>query len=414
MNAVVINFNAPELNHLASHLALNKELCAYVRTYVNKDRLWERALGRLPFAGALYESTFGRRRIGNPELLALTRETGLGTELVRATLARSERVPPPIAKAWGTALQDTLRSAVSEAGRRAALNANRVVAHLGFGLPAFRAIGKRSGALCVLNYSSVHHRAQRAAVALEKEREPGFARSWDSFDAPWKPGYEAQLDEEIALADLVLVGSSYARETFLAAGVADSKLCIVPYGVDGSFFRPAGNHATRRSAFRIMYAGGLYQGKGLSYLLRAFERVRSPDSELVLVGNFTGGAEPFSLHRTLFRHVPHCTRRELAELYRGSDIFVFPTLSDGMGLVVLEAMASGLPVIVTPNGPGDLVRDGIDGFVVPARDEAALAHAIATLRDDPALRASMGRQARERACEFTWERYASTVRGLLA
>jgi glycosyltransferase involved in cell wall biosynthesis len=98
-------------------------------------------------------------------------------------------------------------------------------------------------------------------------------------------------------------------------------------------------------------------------------------------------------------------RVELREIYRQADVFVFPTLVEGMGIVVLEAMASGLPVITTPNGPGDIVRDGVDGFLVPPRDVDAIVERLERLRADPQLRQEMARNARIRAQEFTWDAY---------
>jgi glycosyltransferase involved in cell wall biosynthesis len=92
-------------------------------------------------------------------------------------------------------------------------------------------------------------------------------------------------------------------------------------------------------------------------------------------------------------------------LYRESDVFVFPTLLEGMPLVVLEAMACGLPVITTANGPGDIVRDGVDGFIVPARDADVISERLERLYRDPELRATMGRNASARAREFDWPAY---------
>jgi glycosyltransferase involved in cell wall biosynthesis len=94
------------------------------------------------------------------------------------------------------------------------------------------------------------------------------------------------------------------------------------------------------------------------------------------------------------------------ELFRDADVFVFPTLADGMGLVVLEAMASGLPVIVTANGPGDLVRHGIDGFVVPIRDACEIAERLEFLGAHPNIRQEMERAARVRAQQLSWDVYA--------
>ena len=117
----------------------------------------------------------------------------------------------------------------------------------------------------------------------------------------------------------------------------------------------------------------------------------------------------YAPYRDLFRHVPHVPQHMLADLYRQADVFVFPTLIEGLGLVVLEAMASGLPVITTPNGPGDVVRDGIDGFVVPIRDSGAITEKLEFLRAHPDRRAEMGRNARERALSFTWKEYRRKV-----
>ncbi|MEN6584965.1 MAG: glycosyltransferase, partial [Sulfuricella sp.] len=140
-----------------------------------------------------------------------------------------------------------------------------------------------------------------------------------------------------------------------------------------------------------------------------YEAFRDADTRLMLIGGFYGSSVPFEPYRHLFEHVPHLPRADLAERYRQSDVFVFPSLVEGLGLVVLEAMASGLPVITTPNGPGDLVRDGIDGFVVPPRDVDALIDRLQYLRANPERRIEMGRNARQRALEFTWEVYRQHV-----
>ena len=132
-----------------------------------------------------------------------------------------------------------------------------------------------------------------------------------------------------------------------------------------------------------------------------------PDTELALVGQLVGVTTPLKPYAHLFRHIPHLTRPDLAEAYRDSDVFVFPSLVEGMGLVVLEAMACGLPVIVSPNGPGDLVRDGVDGFVIPIRDPEAIRDRLERLYRDPLLRAEMGRNARARALQYDWSAYAA-------
>ena len=96
-------------------------------------------------------------------------------------------------------------------------------------------------------------------------------------------------------------------------------------------------------------------------------------------------------------------------MYRAADVFVFPTLLEGLGLVVLEAMACGLPVIVTPRGPDEVVRDGVDGYVVPAGDSNAIIEALERLYSDAELRLQLGRNARLQAERWSWARYASAA-----
>ena len=97
-----------------------------------------------------------------------------------------------------------------------------------------------------------------------------------------------------------------------------------------------------------------------------------------------------------------------AAAYQQADIFVFPSIEEGSALVTYEAMACGLPVVTTPNA-GSLVRDGVEGFIVPIRDPDALAERVERLRADARLRQEMGRAARMRAEEFTWEQHGQAL-----
>jgi glycosyltransferase involved in cell wall biosynthesis len=101
-------------------------------------------------------------------------------------------------------------------------------------------------------------------------------------------------------------------------------------------------------------------------------------------------------------------RSQIREEFRRADIFVLPTLAEGMALVHLEAMACGVPVITTSHC-GSVVRDEVDGFIVPARDATALADRLQQLLEDRPLRMQMGASSRERAREFTWTRYGERL-----
>ncbi len=412
--SLVVNFNSPELGQLAGALAARGALTRYVRPYANKDRAWERTLAALPLLGPAYASTFGRRRIADPALAALTDEAGVAADVAAAALSRLHVLPSEFRAQHCYRLQESVRLAVARAAGDLAGGADCAVAYVGFGLPAFEALRTRGATRAVLSYPIAHHRYHRALQREEHERDPELAVTWPTL-ADWPAAYERQIDTEIEMADCILVGSTYVRDTFVSEGVPATKIALAPYGVDLRMFAPAAQREPRANApFRAIFVGQLSQRKGIRYLLNAYRGFRKPDTELTLVGNVANSAAPLRPYADLFRHVPHQTRSALAQRYRGSDVFVFPTLLEGMPLVVLEAMACGLPVIVTPNGPGDIVRDGVDGFIVPARDEAAIRDRLERLYADPELRAQMGRNASARAREFTWAAYAQRVIDVLA
>jgi glycosyltransferase involved in cell wall biosynthesis len=128
-----------------------------------------------------------------------------------------------------------------------------------------------------------------------------------------------------------------------------------------------------------------------------------------MIGRIVGDGSALRPWQDLFHHIDHVPQSELAEAFRKADVFVFPTLVEGMPLAVIEAMASGLPVITTPNGPGDIVRDGVDGFLVPPRNVDAIVERLEQLRANHDLRASMGQAARSRALGYTWSNYRENM-----
>jgi glycosyltransferase involved in cell wall biosynthesis len=411
---LVVNFNSPELNQLALALASCEGLQAYVRPYVNKGRGWERALSALPMAGRAYSRTFGRRLMSDPRLAALTHEAGVWPDLCAASIGRLHLLPPHTRHRWTNRLVMSVREAVAQSACKHVQDADCIVGYEGFALPAFEAARSLGGRSAVLNYPVAHHRQRRRVRLEENEREPEFAVTWPGFN-DWPEGHEERLDEEIRLADAVLVGSGYVADSFVAEGIERSKMRVVPYGVDLRTFTPASPTDKRPSdRFNVIYAGQLTQRKGIAYLLRGYRQFARADSQLTLVGSIVGSDAPLQPFADLFEHIPHQTRPALAERYRQSDVFVLPTLIEGMPLVVLEAMACGLPVIVTANGPGDIVRDGIDGFVIPERDADAVCDRLERLYRDPEMRREMGQQAAQRAREFGWEAYAAKARRVLA
>lgn len=250
-----------------------------------------------------------------------------------------------------------------------------------------------------------HHGFAQRILQEEKRLQPKFAATLQYHDLPSR--VQLRLDAELALADEILVLSSFQQRTFVEEGVEEKRLTVIPPGVDTDLFCPGEPPAT--SPFRIIFVGQLTQRKGLSYLLEAFHQFAVPEAELVLVGRPWGPAHVWSLGPKV-THVSHVPRWQLPSLYRSAHVFVLPSLVEGFALTALEAMACGLPVILSSNTFGnDLITDGREGFVVPIRDSQSILRAIRQIWENPAARLSMGECARRRAEQFSWRRYADSV-----
>ncbi|MBV8145646.1 MAG: glycosyltransferase family 4 protein [Gammaproteobacteria bacterium] len=401
-SVLVANLGAPEINRLGVELERRGVLTGYVRQYVNKHRGWEKALERAPGLGGLYSHTLGRRTAPAGLPLHKVVEAGVTQDMLAAAVGKLPLVQPR----WRSTVTSTLRFAAERAVARVAgqraVGADVVVASYGTGRYAFETV-HRAGGRAVLSYPIAHNAFQRRLYAEEAALHPEFAAALPRIDLlPCE--YAERLDIECALADRILVGSSFVRESFVALGHDARKIAVTPYGVDIERFAP---HRRRcDGVFRVLFIGHIGQRKGVGYLLQGYELFRRPDCELHLVGDYVPGHEVYARYRHLYRHTPNLPQSDLPALFQEADVFVLPTLIEGMPLVVLEAMASGVPVITTTHGPGDVLRDGVDGFFVPIRDNEAIAQRLEHLYRDRGLREHMGRNAREQAARYTWDAYA--------
>jgi glycosyltransferase involved in cell wall biosynthesis len=159
----------------------------------------------------------------------------------------------------------------------------------------------------------------------------------------------------------------------------------------------------------VLFVGQVTQRKGLSYLLEAFRLARLPASELLIVGQIYGSSRPWA-GQPHVRHRPPMPQSELPSVYAAADVFVMPSIVEGSCLTALEAMASGIPVIVSEHtGTDDLITEGQEGYVVPIRDPDAIAGRLRAVHDSSDARARMGTAARNQAERFSWDRYGRSV-----
>jgi len=212
--------------------------------------------------------------------------------------------------------------------------------------------------------------------------------------------------QDIALAERVLVPSHHIASALARHGMPRDRISVIPYAADCRRFRPFPK--AEQSTCTFLFAGGISQRKGIKYLLEAWRKIRRPGWALQLLGPMPRDASPLLPYLDLVEPLGRVSHAEMPERMAAADVFVFPSLFEGSAVVTYEALACGLPSVVTP-GAGSVVRDGVEGFLVPPRDVAALAERMERLGRDPALRARMARAARARALEFDWPRYHASL-----
>lgn len=260
---------------------------------------------------------------------------------------------------------------------------------------------KKQGILCFYDLPILYYKMSHSIQADEAERFPELAISMKATDEPdWKI---ERKQKEIQLADHIFVASSITRHSLVAEGIDTNKITVVPYGAPVDYFRP-GSKAD--NIFRALFVGHLGGRKGVHYLLSAWKDLKLPNSELMLVGPNLLPAQWLSQYESHFTHIPPVPHSTLNRYFTHASVFVFPSLVEGFGLVLLEAMACGIPVITTPNTAGpDIITDGVEGFIVPIRDVDALKQKLEWCYTHPDELLQMGIAARLRAEQLTWKRY---------
>ncbi len=267
-------------------------------------------------------------------------------------------------------------------------------------LATFRAARER-GIRCIYEHPVVSWRIVRQLQQEEAELHPEWAPTLGALrDSEEKL---ARKDEELALADLVVTASSFARESVLRAPKLNAPVAVIPYGTQGATGIRPGRSAPGK--LRVLFVGALSQAKGLGYVLEAVERLGG-EAEFTLIGRRVSPTVPAPAVLDKYRWLPSLPHDELLREMSRHDVLLFPSLHEGFGLVMTEAMSQGLVVITTPHTAGpDLISDGANGFIVPIRSSAAIEEKLALLLHDPERLRALQEAAREKARTLTWENY---------
>ena len=260
---------------------------------------------------------------------------------------------------------------------------------------------------CIYDLPIGYWRSMRKLLEAEKANHPDWAVTLGSFDDS-----EEKLqrkDQELALADKIYVASTFTKKTLDLFPGKLAEVEVIPYG-----FPPVNRQRVYQPfegrKVKALFVGGLSQRKGIAYLFEAC-RDLGQNIELTVVG--TGNAENCPALRKALRtvnYIPALAHEAVLDLMATQDLLIFPSLFEGFGLVVTEAMSQGTPVITTERTCGpDVITHGLDGWIVQAGSAESLRGLLERIIADPAVLKTVGQNAMRTASQRPWSCYEAEL-----
>jgi glycosyltransferase involved in cell wall biosynthesis len=266
---------------------------------------------------------------------------------------------------------------------------------------------KALGITCIYDLPIGYWKTARILMEKEFELNPTWSSTLTGFND--SVAKLARKDQELALADVIFVASTFTKKTLETYTGYLPEIKVIPYGFPEVLMRNNYLPLINRK-LKILFVGGLSQRKGLSYLFESIIGLEN-EVELTLVGH-KAVDDCEVLNKTLQLHnwIPSLSHDEVLSCMREHDIFVFPSLFEGFGLVISEAMSQGIPVITTDRTAGpDLIEDGVDGWIVPAGSSKAIRQVLEAVLQRPTLVEKMGIKAQEKAQTRPWSVYGQEM-----
>lgn len=299
-------------------------------------------------------------------------------------------------------LQDWSRIAFERKSRRFANSARLVWAYMEYNNGLLEQC-REQGVPTILDIPIGHQRTCQEVLTKECARfgiDYG-SRSLENWTRTYERAYE--------LADWLVVGSNFVKQTLIERGIDSSKVVVNAYGVNTDLWSKAFHERPNVPGRKItfVYTASVGLRKGVQYLLQAWRKAKLEGCELLICGaEYLPKHPDFAEIPRNVRLVGPQTHTQLREIYKAADVYVLPSLFEGLARSGLEAMAAGLaPIVTWETGLTDMVTDGLNGWVVPSKDVDALARRLAHCASNPQQIARAGLAAHETAREYSWENY---------
>jgi glycosyltransferase involved in cell wall biosynthesis len=269
---------------------------------------------------------------------------------------------------------------------------------------------KQLGITSFYEQPSQHHALFRSIVQEQIKKYPEFNTNQIKllYDAK-SVRRNFRRDEELKICDFILCNSTFTKNSLISAGITEEKIITIPYGFPET--SPTLEQTPQSDKVIFMNAGNHNLRKGIHLLYGAWKACDFRDkAELWMIGknqlpNYFLKGLPENI-----KFIPNIPRTELMELYSKANVFILPTLADGFGMVISEAMSKGVPVITTYNSGGpDIIEDKKNGLLIPPNDIEAISSALKWSVENKHRLAEMGIRAYEKASSYPWSTFRKNL-----
>lgn len=263
---------------------------------------------------------------------------------------------------------------------------------------------KRDGKLTILERGSSHILYQNEILKDEYKK----------FDIDFQtdPRVIQKELQEYKEADFISIPSFFVKKSFLEYGVDEKKLIHNPYGTSAHFQKALIRNETgieRNKKFIVLYLGALTVRKGLLYLFQAIESLKIPgdDFELWFIGQVHEEVKPYleKYKKDNWKIFGHINHYDLHEKLAMCDVGIHPSIEEGLSMVIVQMLASGIPVIATTNTGGeDVIEDSVNGFIIPIRSPEAIAEKLEYLYYNPE-KLELMKESTQNLSDMSWDAY---------
>lgn len=399
---------------LVSHLTGNANVKAVLRGFMDSDLLKEFYVSLASTPGTVLDSFGGikllseiRRRRFDPEIRPFLK---MWPWLELCRLMSKGKLSNPVLSRYFSidkVIQNFDKHVSLELKRSRGNGIEAVYCYEDMSIQTFSE-AKKLGIKCIYDLPIGYWRAAHKLLAVELAKWPQWADTMHGLkDSSMKLSFK---DEELSLADYIFVASTFTANTLKEYSAPLSPIKIIPYGF------PSVNESKYYQDFKgtrplkLLFVGSLSQRKGIADLIAAVESFGSK-VELTLVGKkTTEKCLPLNKALAKYRWIPSLSHADILEIMRSNDVFVFPSLFEGFGLVITEAMSQGTPVITTERTAGpDIIDNNENGWIIKAGCVESLKKRIDEILTKPSIIKEVGRAALEKAKLRPWKKYGDEL-----